>query len=56
MWFLANVRLIGLNDPAGAIPLLEDLLDTVDDGPRKEAIVARLSEARALVAAASETP
>jgi hypothetical protein len=25
-WFLANVRIVGLDDPAGAVPLLESLL------------------------------
>jgi cytochrome c-type biogenesis protein CcmH/NrfG len=50
-WYLANVRLIGLDDPVGAVPLLEDLLATVREGPRRVAVEARLAEARARIAA-----
>jgi tetratricopeptide (TPR) repeat protein len=46
-WFLANVRLYGLDDPAGAVPLLEDLLarDDLPDQARSE-VGAALDEAR----------
>lgn len=46
-WFLANVRLHGLGDPAGAVPLLEDLLarDDLPDQARTE-VAATLDDAR----------
>jgi tetratricopeptide (TPR) repeat protein len=42
LWFLANVRLEGLGDPAGAVPLLERLL-AADEVPQAQR--ARIQEA-----------
>ncbi|MGH8935628.1 MAG: cytochrome c-type biogenesis protein CcmH [Acidimicrobiia bacterium] len=46
-WFLANIRLYGLDDPAGAVPLLEELaaLPDLPADVRRE-VEARLIEAR----------
>lgn len=46
-WYLANVRLDGLADPEGAIPLLEELLEVEDLPPDVlEAVRQRLEEAQ----------
>ena len=48
LWFLANVRLEGLADPAAAVPLLEEILaaDDVPD-PQRERVQEALDRARA---------
>jgi cytochrome c-type biogenesis protein CcmH/NrfG len=47
LWFLANVRLEGLGDPAGAVPLLEQLLAAEDvPAPQRERVQATLDQAR----------
>lgn len=46
-WFLANVRLYGLDDPQGALPLLESLARLPDlSSEVREQVVAMLEEAR----------
>lgn len=46
-WFLANARLYGLDDPAGAIPLLEAVIAAADTPPEVVAAAREmLSEAR----------
>lgn len=46
-WFLANIRLYGLDDPAGAVPLLEELVALPDlPADFRGEVEARLIEAR----------
>jgi hypothetical protein len=55
-WFLANVRLVGLHDAAGAAVLIEQLLSgTVTDDQRRT-LEARLLDARLDVAAVGSPP
>ena len=49
-WFLANVALYGLGDPAAAIGLLDDLPAEPADPDQQATITAVLEEARGLVA------
>ena len=46
-WFLANVRLVGLRDAAGATVLLQDLLRSPMGAARRQEVKARLAEAEA---------
>lgn len=47
-WYLANVRLAGLNDPAGAADLFRELLTADDLGADQRSLIeARLAEAEA---------
>ncbi|HEX2064261.1 MAG TPA: tetratricopeptide repeat protein, partial [Acidimicrobiales bacterium] len=47
MWFLANVRLVGLDDAAKAIPLLERILRAPIDDQRRQVVEGKLAAARA---------
>jgi cytochrome c-type biogenesis protein CcmH/NrfG len=59
MWFLANVRLVGLDDPAGAIPLFEQLLASAPlapgagDDQRRAAVEQKLLAAKTRLAGAA---
>lgn len=52
VWFLANVRLVGLDDPAGAVTLLEQLLGSpalapaTGDTARRAVVEQKLLEAK----------
>jgi cytochrome c-type biogenesis protein CcmH/NrfG len=45
-WFLANVRLTGLDDPAGAATILEGMLEREIPADKRKVIEAKLAEAR----------
>lgn len=46
-WFLANVRLVGLNDPTGAATMLEGMLARDLAPDKRSAVEAKLAETRA---------
>lgn len=53
LWFLANVRLQGLADPAGAVPLLERILANEIDQPQRERVQTLLTDSQAQLRATS---